>query len=112
MSREDNIAAQERVAEGLVSGNLDVIDEVMADDAVDDDPAPDSTLPCLFAPPTPPTSPPRDATRQGGFSRGFYGLWHLTTAIERTRIRNLPAPDTHHRPTLGAARQKRLKGIR
>src|ERR671910_1039652 len=41
MSREDNIAAQERFAEGVVSGNLDVIDKVMADDAVDDDPAPD-----------------------------------------------------------------------
>ena len=39
MSREDNIAAQERFAEGLISGNLDVIDEVMADDVVDHDPA-------------------------------------------------------------------------
>ena len=41
MSREDNIAAPERFAEGVVSGNLDVIDEVMADDVVDHDPAPD-----------------------------------------------------------------------
>jgi hypothetical protein len=41
MSREDNIAAQERFAEGVISGNLDVIDEVMADDVVDHDPAPD-----------------------------------------------------------------------
>lgn len=40
MSREDNIAAQERFTEGVVSGNLDVIDEVMADDVVDHDPAP------------------------------------------------------------------------
>jgi hypothetical protein len=41
MSREDNIAAQERLAEGLVSGNLGVIDKIIADDVVDDDPAPD-----------------------------------------------------------------------
>ena len=41
MSREGNIAAQERLAEGVISGNLDVIDEVMADDDVDHDPAPD-----------------------------------------------------------------------
>src|SRR5215208_4939704 len=41
MSREDNIAAQERFAEGVISGSLDVIDEVMADDVVDHDPAPD-----------------------------------------------------------------------
>jgi len=41
MSREDNIAAQERFAEGVVSGNLDVIDKIMADDVVDHDPAPD-----------------------------------------------------------------------
>lgn len=40
MSREENIAAQERFAEGVVSGNLDVIDEVMAPDVVDHDPAP------------------------------------------------------------------------
>ncbi len=40
MSREDNIAAQEKFAEGVVSGNLDVIDEVMAPDVVDHDPAP------------------------------------------------------------------------
>jgi steroid delta-isomerase-like uncharacterized protein len=41
MSREENIAAQERFAQGVVSGNLDVIDEVMAPDVVDHDPAPD-----------------------------------------------------------------------
>ena len=41
MAREDNIAAQERFTEGVVNGNLDVIDEVMADDVVDHDPAPD-----------------------------------------------------------------------
>ncbi len=40
MAREENIAAQERFAEGVVSGNLDVIDEVMAPDVVDHDPAP------------------------------------------------------------------------
>lgn len=40
MSREDNIAAQERFTERVVEGNFDVIDEVMADDVVDHDPAP------------------------------------------------------------------------
>ena len=40
MSREDNIAAQERFTEGVVEGNFDVIDEVMSDDVVDHDPAP------------------------------------------------------------------------
>ncbi len=40
MAREENMAAQERFAEGVVSGNLDVIDEVMAPDVVDHDPAP------------------------------------------------------------------------
>ncbi len=40
MSREDNIAAQEKFAEGVVSCNLGVIDEVMAPDVVDHDPAP------------------------------------------------------------------------
>src|SRR5918994_1413610 len=71
-----------------------------------------SALPQHFAPPSPPASPSRDAIRKGGFSRGFYGLWHLTTAIERAWVRNLPAPDAHHRPALGAARQERLEGIR
>src|SRR5215212_2433133 len=78
-------------------------------------------IPCLsarfalaqyFALPSPPASPSRDATRQGGLSRGFYGLWHLTTAIERTRVRNLPTPDTYYRSTLGATCQERLEGIR
>jgi predicted ester cyclase len=41
MSREDNILAQEKLAEGVISGNLDVIDKVMADDVVDHDSAPD-----------------------------------------------------------------------
>src|SRR5215211_5669098 len=63
-----------------------------------------------FTLPSPPASPSRDATRQGGLSTGFYGLWHLTTAIERTWVRNLPTPDTHHRSTLGATRQERLEG--
>lgn len=40
MSREENIVAQERFAEGIVSGNFDIIDEVMVDDVVDHDPAP------------------------------------------------------------------------
>src|SRR5947209_8749754 len=41
MAREENTAAQERFAEGVVNGNLDVIDEVMAPEVVDHDPAPD-----------------------------------------------------------------------
>jgi ketosteroid isomerase-like protein len=41
MSRGDNIAAQERFAEGVISAYLDVIDELMADDVVDHDPAAD-----------------------------------------------------------------------
>ena len=40
MAREENIAAQERFAEGVNSGNFDVFDEVVAPDAVDHDPAP------------------------------------------------------------------------
>lgn len=40
MAREDNINAQERFVEGVLSGNLEVIDEVMAPDVVDHDPAP------------------------------------------------------------------------
>lgn len=41
MSREDNIAAQERFGEGVNSGNLDVVHEVMDPNVVDHDPAPD-----------------------------------------------------------------------
>jgi hypothetical protein len=41
MSCEDNIVAQERLAEGVISGNLGVIDKVMAGDVVDHDLAPD-----------------------------------------------------------------------
>src|SRR5918995_2808925 len=52
--------------------------------------------------------PPAEEVLAGG----FYGLWHLNAAVERTRIRNLPAPDAHHRPALGAARQERLEGLR
>lgn len=40
MSREQNIAAQERFAEGVNSGNFDVFDEVVAPEAVDHDPGP------------------------------------------------------------------------
>lgn len=40
MAREENIAAQERFAEAVVAGNFDVIDEVMAPEVVDHDPAP------------------------------------------------------------------------
>jgi steroid delta-isomerase-like uncharacterized protein len=41
MAREENIAAQERFAEGVNSGNFDVFDEVVDRDVVDHDPAPD-----------------------------------------------------------------------
>jgi steroid delta-isomerase-like uncharacterized protein len=41
MAREENIAAQERFAEGVNSGNFDVFDEVVAPDVVDHDPAPE-----------------------------------------------------------------------
>ncbi len=41
MSREQNIAAQEKFAEGVNSGNLDVFYEVMSPEVVDHDPAPD-----------------------------------------------------------------------
>lgn len=41
MSRAINIAAQERQAELINSGEFDKFDEVFADDVVDHDPAPD-----------------------------------------------------------------------
>jgi steroid delta-isomerase-like uncharacterized protein len=41
MAREENIAAQERFAEGINSGNFDVFDEVVDHDVVDHDPAPE-----------------------------------------------------------------------
>lgn len=41
MSREQNIAAQETFGEAINSGDLDLIDGVVADDCVDHDPAPD-----------------------------------------------------------------------
>lgn len=41
VSREENIAAQERMAEAVNTGNLDIFDEIMLPDAVDHDPAPD-----------------------------------------------------------------------
>ncbi|MDQ6745371.1 MAG: ester cyclase [Actinomycetota bacterium] len=40
MSKEDNVAAQERLAENINSGNIDVAVESFATDAVDHDPAP------------------------------------------------------------------------
>src|SRR3712207_2412272 len=45
-------------------------------------------LPRLFAPPPP---PPRDATRRGGFSRGFYGLWHLTHRLRANLVHDQAA---------------------
>ena len=41
MPKDANIAAQERFAEGVNTGNLDVFDEVVAPDVVDHDPAPE-----------------------------------------------------------------------
>ncbi len=41
MSSETNIAALERMAELVNTGNLDALDEVVDQDAVDHDPAPD-----------------------------------------------------------------------
>ena len=41
MAREENIAAQERFAEAVNTGNFDIFDEVVAENAVDHDPAPD-----------------------------------------------------------------------
>jgi steroid delta-isomerase-like uncharacterized protein len=41
MAKEDNIAAQEKLGEGLNDGNLDIIDEVFAEEVKDHDPAPD-----------------------------------------------------------------------
>jgi steroid delta-isomerase-like uncharacterized protein len=41
MARDINIAAQERFAEGVNTGNFDVFDEVVAPDVVDHDPAPE-----------------------------------------------------------------------
>lgn len=41
MSSEINIAALERMAEMINTGNLDALDEVVDQDAVDHDPAPD-----------------------------------------------------------------------
>ncbi len=40
MSKEDNVAAQERLAENINSGNIDVAVESFAPEAVDHDPAP------------------------------------------------------------------------
>jgi len=41
MSREENIAAQEKLGGGVNEGNLDVVLEVFAPNVVDHDPAPD-----------------------------------------------------------------------
>ena len=41
MAREDNIAAQERFAEGINTGNFNIFDEVVSPDVVDHDPAPE-----------------------------------------------------------------------
>ncbi len=40
MTREQNIAAQEKFGEGVNTGNFDVFDEVVAPNALDHDPAP------------------------------------------------------------------------
>jgi steroid delta-isomerase-like uncharacterized protein len=41
MSREENVAAQERLGKAVSSGNLDALSEVFASNVVDHDPAPD-----------------------------------------------------------------------
>lgn len=41
MSRDANIAAQEKLAEGINAGNTEVVHEVFAESVVDHDPAPD-----------------------------------------------------------------------
>jgi steroid delta-isomerase-like uncharacterized protein len=41
MGKDVNIAAQERFAEGVNTGNFDVFDEVVSPDVVDHDPAPE-----------------------------------------------------------------------
>ncbi len=41
MSREQNVQAQETFGEAINTGNLDAIDDVVADHCVDHDPAPD-----------------------------------------------------------------------
>lgn len=41
MPKDTNLAAQERFAEGVNSGNFDVFDEVVSPDVVDHDPAPE-----------------------------------------------------------------------
>jgi predicted ester cyclase len=41
MAREENIAVQERFAEGVNGGNFDVFDEVVDPNVVDHDPTPD-----------------------------------------------------------------------
>lgn len=41
MGKQENIAAMQRFAEGVNSGNFEVFQEVMAPDIVDHDPAPD-----------------------------------------------------------------------
>lgn len=41
MTKDTNMAAQERFAEGVNTGNFDVFDEVVSPDVVDHDPAPE-----------------------------------------------------------------------
>jgi steroid delta-isomerase-like uncharacterized protein len=41
MTKDINITAQERLAEGVNTGNFDVFDEVVSPDVVDHDPAPE-----------------------------------------------------------------------
>ncbi|GGF19458.1 ester cyclase [Subtercola lobariae] len=40
MSQEANIAAQQKFGDAVNSGNLDLLDDLVADNAVDNDPAP------------------------------------------------------------------------
>jgi len=41
MSKEQNVAAQQRMGEAINTGNLNALDDVLSPDVVDHDPAPD-----------------------------------------------------------------------
>lgn len=76
MSREDNIAAQEHLAENINAGNVDTAVESFAENVVDHDPAPD----------------------QGKGREGFRSFWKtLTTAFPDAHIEpaHMVADDDH-----------------
>ncbi len=76
MSRDANIAAQEKLAEGINAGNTEVVHEVFAENVVDHDPAPD----------------------QGSGPEGFHDFFKaLTSAFPDAKIepQQLVADDDH-----------------